>query len=118
MKKILKRIGVYLLLAIVLFVGLSVVNKLFIKKADWLWLSLIWAIVYTVTVSFKKSIFRNSEYMLSKIMSGVYIIVLVFFVAAFVTGVVLNMTTWFKYTCDITAPCLFALITGVAIEMK
>ena len=109
---VLKRLSGYLFLAVMLTMALTVMHKLIFKSEEWLWLSVSWSVVYVSAIPCKSFVINETDDLFHRILSGAFATICVFLLTAFVIGVALNKSDWFKYTFDITAPFAFALALG------
>ena len=102
---ILKRLGKELLLSVILFIILAVMHKLFFLEEDWLYNSAMWCIFWTIGDFIANSFNETNSGIKDTILYNVILIFLVFFISAFIVGVLLNNSIWLKIVVnDITVP--------------
>lgn len=112
MKKHLKRFGEEIIVCVISFIILAVINKLLFKEENWLYESACCAIVYSIGSYISPFLTSATEGIKSNIILRLGLIALLFFIVAFILGVLFNMTTWLEHTMFITFVFGFSIITS------
>lgn len=118
---VLKWLAEVLIDGFAMFIIASVSNKLFFNYQDWIYQSLVFSIAWLVGMQICKvsKLFHNDKDSIKEIiMFNIGIIIIVFFVTAFVTGVLLNIPTWYKIEVDIIIPFGLSLFLNVSLSKK
>lgn len=109
-----ERIITALLLGVTSFMLLSVIYKLLFCSEDWLSISLMWAISYSLGFFVSKTMIEMTakEGIIQVLLYEVVIILFVALVMSFIIGVIINLSNWDYVVINTCIPFAIALLTN------
>ena len=107
-----------IVLFVILFITIAVLEKLVFGLENWLYRSLVCSVAYVVGVMLKQGVVGGDGNTKDNVITRIGIILLGFILAAFITGIVLNIERWFVHVAPIVFHLAIAIFLGTGISME